>query len=162
MVQVTPQQLRDFAAMLKPNDFTTVCDALPGFNLHGGMPDSDKPNGLLQQWAPQLAGFGHDLARGIDAFGTVSRNAADRFDATDRGAAGRFEVNDRDARDIIATELNPVRVRDWTDGDGLPPIAPPPAPPSVSNPPMPKPDPHVRILAPGEFGTSGGSTQPTA
>ncbi|TCC04235.1 hypothetical protein [Kribbella soli] len=152
MVQVSPQELRDFAAMLHPADFNALAQRLTGFDLSGGMPDAATANEFIKKWAPQVAGFGQDLGRGVEAFGTIAQNAAARFETTDQVSAGRFQTTDQNAKDIIATELNPVRPRDWTDSEGLPL---PPPPPVVSDPPKPAAttthDPDVDILAPGPF-----------
>jgi hypothetical protein len=153
MVQVSPQELRDFAAMLHPADFDALAQRLAGFDLSGGMPDAGKANDFLKKWTPQVAGFGQDLGRGVEAFGTVARNAAARFETTDQVSAGRFQTTDQNATDIIATELNPNRPRDWTNPGDLPAVPPPP--PVVSDPPKPAvtttDDPDVDILAPGPF-----------
>ena len=124
MVQVSPQELRDFSAMLHPANFAPLAQALPGFELGGGMPDADKLREFVKQWAPQVAGFGLDLGRGIDAFGTVARNAADAFETTDQVAAGRFQTTDQHAVGIVADQLGQVRTGGgWTD-----PAEPPKAP----------------------------------
>ncbi|MFF0338323.1 hypothetical protein [Kribbella sp. NPDC004875] len=116
MVEVTPQELRDFSAMLHPADFAPLARALPGFELGGGgMPDADKLSDFVKQWAPEAAGFSLDLRRGIDAFGTVARNSADAFETTDQVAAGRFLVADQHASEIVADQLGQFRTGGgWT------------------------------------------------
>jgi hypothetical protein len=150
MVQVSPQELRDFAARLPAASFTALAQQLPGFHLGGGMPAADKANQFVKQWAQQVAGFGVDLDRGVDAFRTVAQNAA-----------ARFETTDQSAKDVFAEELNPFRGRDWTTSDALAPAAE--KPPADTRPPATTADdPEVDILAPGPFGSAGGSNRPVA
>ncbi|WP_020386852.1 hypothetical protein [Kribbella catacumbae] len=134
MVQVSPQELQDFAGMLEPADFAQINGDMSAINLRGGMPEADGPNAFVAQWAPHMTGFATDLLSGIEGFSTIATKAADSFESTDLSAT-----------DVMAKANGETRTGQWSQPGELPRQ---PQPPAAVNQPQPPSDPDVDILAP--------------
>jgi hypothetical protein len=161
MVQVSPQQLRDFATNLPPADFTALAEQLKSYDLGGGMPSAGDTGNFVHGWAMQLAGFSKDLSRGIEVFGTMASTAADRFKATDVDQAGRVQTTDQEISDVISDVITDFRDTTPTDTDKPPSDNSKPAP-AQGDQKVEPPKPHEQILAPGQFGEPHASDLPTA
>ena len=161
MVQVSPQELKDFAKNLPPADFTTLAGQVQGYDLCGGMPAAIDTGNFVHRWAQQLAGFSKDLSRGIQVFATMANTAADQLGATDKDQARRIETTDERIKQVMADVIDQFRDSTPTDGDKLPTDASKPAPTHDDQKQIVVPHkPHEQILAPGQFGEPHNSDRP--